>query len=41
MLDIKIIDDIKNYLIYVKTQENDILEIEQQKEKIENNYFNK
>ena len=40
LLDIKIINEIKDYLKYVKTQENDILKIEIQKEKIENKYFN-
>lgn len=40
LLDIKIINEIKEYLNYVKTQENDILKIEMQKEKIENKYFN-
>ena len=41
MLDTKIINDIKTYLNYVKTQENDILKMEEKKEKIENIYFNK
>ena len=40
LLDIKIINEIKNYLLYVKNQENDILKIEKQKEKIESKYFN-
>lgn len=40
LLNIKIINEIKDYLKYVKTQENDILKIEMQKEKIENKYFN-
>ena len=40
LLDIKIINQIREYLLYVKTQENDILKIEMQKEKIENKYFN-
>ena len=40
LLDIKIITQLREYLTYVKTQENDILKIEIQKEKIENKYFN-
>ena len=40
LLDIKIINEIKEYLLYVKTQQNDIEKIEKQKEKIENKYFN-